>query len=68
MIKVLCVSGLPREIAAIIGAPLGTVKSRMFYAAEHLRITLRPLATDYGILPHSPSPPHSPDQASFRGA
>lgn len=38
-----------REVAAIVGVPLGTVKSRMFTAAQRLRTALAPLAGDFGI-------------------
>lgn len=38
-----------REVAALVGVPLGTVKSRMFAAAARLRSSLGPLSLDFGI-------------------
>ncbi|WP_206517988.1 RNA polymerase sigma factor [Rhodococcus sp. X156] len=38
-----------REVASIVGVPLGTVKSRMFAASQRLRGVLAPMALDFGI-------------------
>jgi RNA polymerase sigma factor (sigma-70 family) len=38
-----------REVAVLVGVPLGTVKSRMFAAAQCLRTALGPLAADFGL-------------------
>lgn len=41
-----------REIAAAVGRPLGTVRSRIHRGRKLLQAALRPLAGEHGIAPH----------------